>query len=84
MSGKTYVDSNGNQVTTSKDHFTIFERIEPNMIIPCLDHRKAHYYEKNKFIVNGCWYYAEEKIVFIGFDNVMRIFSPQWKLEIGK
>jgi hypothetical protein len=84
MANKTYIDTKGNQITTTKQRFTMYERtdyVRDDMVIPCLDSYKAHYYEKNKYVVNGCWYYAEEKIIFIGFDNITREFKPQWKLQ---
>lgn len=84
LANKTYIDKHGNQITITKQRFTIYEKtdyVRDDMVIPCLDSYKAHYYEKNKYVVNGCWYYADEKIMFVGFDNVTREFKPQWTIQ---
>jgi hypothetical protein len=81
LANKKFSDKDGNQVALTNTLPNVFDENDEIMTSPCLKLPKAYYYKKNEYIVNGCWYYADEKIIFIGFDKVKRIFDPQWQLK---
>jgi len=81
LANKKFADKDGNQIALTDTLPNVFEENDEIMNSPCLKLPKAYYYKKNEYIVNGCWYYADEKIVFIAFDNTSKTFLPQWTFQ---
>jgi hypothetical protein len=78
LANKKFIDKDGNQIALTDAFPNVFDEHDEIMTSPCFKLPKAYYYKKDEYIVNGCWYYADEKIVFISFDNTAKIFTPQW------
>jgi len=81
LSNKRYRDKYENEIVLTSVYPNVFDDFDQMLTSPCLKLPKAYYFEKNKYVINGCWYYANEEIVFIAFDKTTRIFTPQWTLQ---
>lgn len=81
LSNKRYRDKYENEIVLTDIYPNVFDHLDEIITSPCLKLPKAYYFEKNKYFINGCWHYTNEKIVFIGFDNTTRIFTPQWTIQ---
>jgi len=78
FSNTRFFDKDGNQIVLTNKHIDMFYHGPEISNSPCIKLPMAYYFEKDKHILNGCWKYENEKIVFIAFDNSSKIFTPQW------